>query len=170
MAWRRTAADSYAIDDARQLDRRRDRGPLHRRRAGGQHGLLRQQLPAHAVSWLVPPTSGPSDYDMFARRSRNDLESAYNIERTRIYGWGFSAGAHVMHDLAINTYSDAFNAEHDGGLRRRAQASCRAGLPGPTDAGCGPLLQVCRAGFPWTSISASAIRTMRRPWPITLCF
>ena len=61
------------------------------------------------VTWLVPPTSGPNDYDDFAA-IRADLESAYNIERTRIYGWGFSAGAHVMHDLGVNTYSSAFNA------------------------------------------------------------
>jgi len=61
------------------------------------------------VTWLVPPTSGSNDYDQFAA-IRADLESAYNIERTRIYGWGFSAGAHVMHDLGVNTYSSAFNA------------------------------------------------------------
>ena len=60
------------------------------------------------VSWLVPPTSGPSDYDEFAAVLA-DVEGAYNIERTRIYGWGFSAGGHVMHDLAVNSYSAAFN-------------------------------------------------------------
>lgn len=61
------------------------------------------------VSWLVPPTSGPNDYDEFAAVLA-DVESAYNIERTRLYGWGFSAGGHVMHDLGVNTYSAAFNA------------------------------------------------------------
>lgn len=61
------------------------------------------------VTWLVPPTSGPNDYDEFAAVLA-DVESAYNIEKTRIYGWGFSAGGHVMHDLAINSYSTAFNA------------------------------------------------------------
>ncbi len=63
----------------------------------------------YGVSWLVPPQSGPSDYDEFAA-IRADLESAYNVERTRIYGWGFSAGGSVMHDLGVNTYSTAFNA------------------------------------------------------------
>jgi len=63
----------------------------------------------YGISWLVPPTVGPNDYDVFAA-IRMDLEGAYNIERTRIYGWGFSAGGHVMHDLGVNTYSDAFNA------------------------------------------------------------
>lgn len=61
------------------------------------------------VSWSVPPTNGPNDYDLFAA-VRADLESAYNIERTRVYGWGFSAGGHVMHDLGVHDYSHAFNA------------------------------------------------------------
>lgn len=63
----------------------------------------------NGVSWLLPPSSTATDYDEFAA-IRADLEAAYNIERTRIYGWGFSAGGHVMHDLGINTYSAAFNA------------------------------------------------------------
>ena len=62
----------------------------------------------YAVSWLVPPYS-PSDYDVFAA-VLSDVESAYNIERTRVYGWGFSAGGSVMYDLALNDYSAAFNA------------------------------------------------------------
>jgi predicted esterase len=97
----------------------------------------------YAVSWLVPPTSGPSDYDMFAA-IRADLESAYNIERTRIYGWGFSAGAHVMHDLAINTYSAAFNASTMAAYGVSAGVLQGLACPGPTDAGCAPLL----AGLP----------------------
>jgi len=97
----------------------------------------------YAVSWLVPPTSGPSDYDMFAA-IRADLESAYNIERTRIYGWGFSAGAHVMHDLAINTYSAAFNASSMAAYGVSAGVLQGLACPGPTDTGCAPLL----AGLP----------------------
>jgi len=62
----------------------------------------------YAVSWQVPPQS-PNDYDLFDAL-RSDVESAYNIERTRIYGWGFSSGGHVMHDLGVNAYSAAFNA------------------------------------------------------------
>lgn len=31
-----------------------------------------------------------------------DVQGAYNIENTRIYGWGFSAGGHVMHAIALN--------------------------------------------------------------------
>jgi len=60
------------------------------------------------VTWLVSPAS-PNDYDEFDA-IRTDVEAAYNIERTRVYGWGFSSGGHVMHDLGVNAYSSAFNA------------------------------------------------------------
>ena len=36
-----------------------------------------------------------------------DAQSQYNIENNRIYGWGFSAGAHVMHAIALQN-SDFF--------------------------------------------------------------
>ena len=32
----------------------------------------------------------------------DDTAAAYNIEQSRIYLWGFSAGAHVAHDLGLN--------------------------------------------------------------------
>ena len=32
----------------------------------------------------------------------DDVQGLYNIENNRIYGWGFSAGAHVMHAIALN--------------------------------------------------------------------
>jgi poly(3-hydroxybutyrate) depolymerase len=90
-------------------------------------------------SWLVPPTWGPNDYDLFAA-VRADMESAYNIERTRIYGWGFSAGAHVMHDLAVNNYSEAFNASTMAAYGVSAGVLQGLACPGPTNAGCAPLL------------------------------
>lgn len=90
-------------------------------------------------TWLLPPTWGPSDYDLFAA-VRADMESVYNIERTRIYGWGFSAGAHVMHDLAVNTYSDAFNANTMAAYGVSAGVLQGLACPGLTDAGCVPLL------------------------------
>jgi poly(3-hydroxybutyrate) depolymerase len=59
------------------------------------------------ASWSVPPDD-PSDYDLFAAVLA-DVESHYNIERTRIYGWGFSSGGSVMHALGLTNVSDAFN-------------------------------------------------------------
>ena len=90
-------------------------------------------------TWRVPPTSGPNDYDLFAA-VRADMESAYNIERTRIYGWGFSAGANVMHDLAINSYSAAFNASTMAAYGVSAGTLQGLACPGQTDVGCAPLL------------------------------
>ncbi len=59
------------------------------------------------ATWSVPPDH-PSDYDLFAA-VRADVESHYNIERTRILGWGFSSGGSVMHALGLTSVSDSFN-------------------------------------------------------------
>jgi predicted esterase len=96
---------------------------------GGQSG----------ITWSVPPSSGPTDYDLFAA-VRTDVEGAYNIERTRRYGWGFSAGANVMHDLGVNQYSSAFNsatmAAYGVGAGDLAGLACQ----GLNDAQCSGLL------------------------------
>ena len=55
------------------------------------------------ATWSVPPDS-PSDYDLFAAVLA-DVESHYNIERTRISGWGFSSGGSVMHALGLTSVS-----------------------------------------------------------------
>lgn len=33
-----------------------------------------------------------------------DLAARYNIDRSRIHAWGFSAGGHVLHDIALNQW------------------------------------------------------------------
>ncbi len=43
------------------------------------------------------------DYDQF-QAVIEDVASHYDIDRSRIHGWGFSAGGHVMHDLGLNRY------------------------------------------------------------------
>jgi poly(3-hydroxybutyrate) depolymerase len=90
-------------------------------------------------SWLLPYGGQVSDYDLFAA-IRADMESAYNIERTRIYGWGFSAGGHVMHDLAINGYSAAFNAETMAAYAVSGADLAALACAGLSDAGCSNLL------------------------------
>lgn len=40
------------------------------------------------------------DYAMF-QSILNDVAAHYNIDLSRIHGWGYSAGGHVMHDLAL---------------------------------------------------------------------
>jgi poly(3-hydroxybutyrate) depolymerase len=63
--------------------------------ASGSHG-----------GWIEPDLdgSGPSDYDMIASVLA-DAESAYNIERTRIYAWGFSAGGDILHDIVLTGWA-----------------------------------------------------------------
>jgi len=62
--------------------------------------------------WIAPlsATDHPTDYDILAKVVGN-VEAAYNIERTRVYGWGYSAGGHVMHSLALNGYNATLNAD-----------------------------------------------------------
>jgi len=93
----------------------------------------------YAVSWLIPPTAGPNDYDLFAAL-RADLESAYNIERTRIYGWGFSSGGHVMHDLGLTARSGAFNATTMAAYGVSGGDLAAAACAGLSDAACNNLL------------------------------
>lgn len=59
------------------------------------------------ATWSLPPNN-PSDYDLFAAVLA-DVESHYNIDRTRISGWGFSSGGIVMHALGLTMDSAAFN-------------------------------------------------------------
>ncbi len=55
--------------------------------------------------WIVPEIPDePSDYAIFAAAIA-DAEAAWNVDRSRRIGWGFSAGGHVMHDLVLNDYS-----------------------------------------------------------------
>ena len=56
--------------------------------------------------WIEPQIdgSGPSDYDVIAAVIA-DLESAYNVERTRRYAWGYSAGGEVLHDIVLTGWS-----------------------------------------------------------------
>lgn len=59
--------------------------------------------------WLVddPPGTGDDVQVMFAALA--DVAANYNIERSRIYLWGYSAGGHVAHAMALN-HSDVFAA------------------------------------------------------------
>ena len=41
-----------------------------------------------------------TDYPMF-KAVIEDVAAAYNIDRSRIHAWGYSAGGHVLHDLAL---------------------------------------------------------------------
>ena len=91
------------------------------------------------VTWLMPPTLGPNDYTLFAA-VRADLESHYNIERTRLYGWGFSSGGHVMHALGVDKYSSVFNASTMAAYSVSAGALAGEACAGLSDIECNQLL------------------------------
>ena len=87
-------------------------------------------------SWSVPPP-GPSDYDAFAAAIA-DAESAWNIDRSRRIGWGFSAGGHVMHDIVLNDFSSAITI--DTFAAYAVSAGTLAGLACSSASSCDALL------------------------------
>lgn len=70
---------------------------------------------AHEFIVLAPEASGSQggwlavDDRLMLDAVLDDLTSRYNVEQSRIYLWGFSAGGHFAHDLAL-TNTDAFAA------------------------------------------------------------
>ena len=93
----------------------------------------------YAVSWLLPYGGGPSDYDLFDA-IRSDVEAAYNIDRTRIYAWGFSAGGHVLHDLALTQHDSAFNTNTLAAYAVSGADLAAVACAGMSDAACSNLL------------------------------
>jgi poly(3-hydroxybutyrate) depolymerase len=91
------------------------------------------------VTWMVPPTFGRNDYDLFAA-VRADLEAAYNIERTRLYAWGFSAGGDVVHGLGLDRYSSVFDSTTLAAYSVSAGDLAGFACADLTDADCNALL------------------------------
>lgn len=89
-------------------------------------------------SWAVPPSSGLTDYDGFAGML-DDVEAKYNIERSRVYLWGFSAGGHVAYDLVFNAavYATPLNEDNLAAFAASAgsmgQLACNPQAPGWCD-------------------------------------
>jgi len=101
----------------------------------------------YAMSWLLPYNGRVSDYDLFAA-VRADMEAAYNIDRTRVYGWGFSAGGHVMYDLAISQHSSAFNAATMAAFGVSGADLANVACAGYSSAGCDALLNALPRKIP----------------------
>lgn len=101
------------------------------------------------VSWLVPPRAGPTDYTLIGA-ILTDMGSAYNIERTRLYGWGFSAGGHVMHDLALNNANGpGLNPGNLAGYGVSAGALAGLACAGDSDAQCNARLAAMPRHIPF---------------------
>ncbi len=56
--------------------------------------------------WNEPDINGggPSDYNIIAN-TITDAEAAYNINLTRVYGWGYSAGGEVLDDIVLTGWA-----------------------------------------------------------------
>ncbi|HFC30642.1 MAG TPA: hypothetical protein ENJ44_06330, partial [Oceanospirillales bacterium] len=83
--------------------------------------VIAQAATGSSGGW-VPNTDFPILSDIL-----NDMENRYNIEKTRIYGHGFSAGGHVMHTLMLyNANEFAAYAVSAGVLEAHAGTSAPA--------------------------------------------
>ena len=87
--------------------------------------------------WSAPVSASdhPTDYDIIAAVF-NDVANAYNIETTRRYGWGFSAGGIVMYSLALNGYNAVVNADSLAAYSVSSGALVREACYGLTDTQC----------------------------------
>ena len=56
--------------------------------------------------WNAPAVngSGPSDYNIIAA-ALADVGQAYNVEDTRMYAWGYSAGGEVLDDIVLTGWA-----------------------------------------------------------------
>ncbi|MEZ5464604.1 MAG: hypothetical protein R3F22_05125 [Lysobacteraceae bacterium] len=101
------AAGSPAAADAAAMQLRDQWQPLA---AAKGFVLAAPVAGGNSGGWLAPsgPGDHPSDYDVISA-ALADAESLYRVNRARRYGWGFSAGGHVMHDLALNGFAPAFS-------------------------------------------------------------
>ena len=105
------------------------------------------------ASWSVPPES-PSDYDVFAA-VLTQVEGSYNIDRTRIYGWGFSAGGSVMHALGLTSDSDAFNNASMAAYASQSGPLAGDSCAGLSDGQCNAILDAAPRKIPVAMVVAT---------------
>ncbi|UXI68739.1 hypothetical protein [Tahibacter amnicola] len=86
-------------------------------------------------SWLNPPAAGYSDYDFLAAVAQ-DLPTAYNIDRARMYLWGFSAGGGVAHDLLVNGAVPELDENHLAAYSVGSARLYALACAGQSEAGC----------------------------------
>ncbi|MFZ2235416.1 MAG: hypothetical protein WAV67_03450, partial [Dokdonella sp.] len=65
--------------------------------------------------WIVPPSAMPTDYDVF-RAILVNMKALYNIDGSRIHGWGYSSGGSLMNDLVFGPYSAGIDINTFAGL------------------------------------------------------
>ncbi len=77
-----------------------------------------------------------------------DAESAWNIDRSRRIGWGFSAGGHVIHDLVLNHYSTQVTIDHFAAHAVSAGALAGLACSGMSGAQCDALVAAASRRIP----------------------
>ncbi len=98
--------------------------------------------------WIVPGVPDePSDYAIFAAAIA-DAEAAWNIDRSRRIGWGFSAGGHVMHDLVLNHYSTQVTIDTFAAYAVSAGALAGLACSGLSSAQCSALVAAAPRRIP----------------------
>ena len=103
--------------------------------------------------WLVPPPS-PSDYDVFAALVA-DVSANYNIDRSRLYAWGFSAGGHVLHDLVLGPYSPALDIDDVAAYAVAAGTLPALACSGLGEGACNALLADARKIPVWLQVGTA---------------
>lgn len=92
--------------------------------------------------WLAPPPS-PSDYDVLVALVE-DVSTSYNIDRSRLYAWGFSAGGHVLHDLVLGPYQPMLDIDDFAAYAVAAGTLPALACSGLDDSECDALLDEAR--------------------------
>lgn len=87
-----------------------------------------------AGSWVVP-----SDYEIL-RTALADARLAYNIDLSRQYLWGFSAGGHVAHHMILGSSSPGLNIDVFAGYAVNAGVLAALTCSNPPTAACTAML------------------------------
>ena len=132
---------------------------LHGAGSPASHAGAKTQAQATRAVWasladaegfivLAPVSSGSSGgwltgYDYIGIRAELDVvEASYNVERTRRYLWGFSAGGHVAWDIVLNgaDYGTGFDADALAGMAVSAGVMYAAACDPPPSGACDALV------------------------------
>lgn len=73
--------------------------------------------------WIISEPPGTGDDDAIRSAAIADTEQSYNVEGSRRYIWGFSAGGHVAHAVALNVTSIYAAYSVSAGVLRAATCS-----------------------------------------------
>ena len=118
----------------------------------------------------APESSGsqggwiPAQDEIKIRAVIADMESKYNVDLNRVYGWGYSAGGQIMHGLALSDPN--FVAAYTGHATRLLPATSSYGTP-ETYTSRVPVLLTHSTNddtVPYSTAQADRIRFLNAGW------